>query len=124
MMDNFDLKKYLAESKLNEAEDNDLYYTAGEMISQVGLFTKEKADKLEAENSGNLGRFFNTPEEKTELIKISEGYKAYLAKVKAAMDELINDPMYRVAVGDVGGKYRDRGPGETLEKAYMRSKNI
>jgi hypothetical protein len=123
-MDNFDLKKYLSESKLNEAEDNDLYYTAGEMISQVGLFTKEKADKLEAEESGNLYRFYDTPEEKAELIRISEGYKAYLAKVKAAMDELINDPMYRVAVGDVGGKYRDRGPGETLEKAYMRSKNI
>ena len=123
-MDNFDLKKYLSESKLNEAEDNDLYYTTGEMISQVGLFTKEKADKLEAEESGNLYRFYDTPEEKAELIRISEGYKAYLAKVKAAMDELINDPMYRVAVGDVGGKYRDRGPGETLEKAYMRSKNI
>ena len=123
-MDNFDLKKYLAESKLNEAEDNDLYYTAGEMISQVGLFTQEKADKLEAEKGGNLYRFYDTPEEKAELIRISEGYKAYLAKVKAAMDELINDPMYRVAVGDVGGKYRDRGPGETLEKAYMRSKNI
>ena len=124
MTDNFDLKKYLAENKLNEAEDNDLYYTAGEMISQVGLFTKEKADKLEAEEGGNLYRFFDTPEEKAELIRISEGYKAYLAKVKATMDELINDPMYRVAVGDVGGKYRDRGPGETLEKAYMRSKNI
>jgi hypothetical protein len=121
-MDNFDLKKYLAENKLNEVEDNDLYYTAGEMISQVGLFTQEKADKLEAEKGGNLYRFYNTPEEKAELIRISEGYKAYLAKVKAAMDELINDPMYRVAVGDVGGKYRDRGPGETLEKAYMRSK--
>jgi hypothetical protein len=38
-----------------------------------------------------------------------------------AFDELMNDPMYRVAVGDVGGKYRDRGPGETLEKAYYRS---
>ena len=123
-MDNFDLKKYLAENKINEAEDNDLYYTAGEMISQVGLFTQEKADKLEAEKDGNLYRFYDTPEEKAELIRISEGYKAYLAKVKAAMDELINDPMYRVAVGDVGGKYRDRGPGETLEKAYYRSKNI
>jgi len=117
-MDNFDLKKYLAENKLNEAEDNDLYYTAGEMISQVGLFTQENADELEAEERGNLNRFFDTPEEKEELIKISEGYKTYLAKVKATMDELVNDPMYRVAVGDVGGKYRDRGPGETLEKAY------
>jgi len=123
-MDNFDLKKYLSESKLNEAEGNDLYYTAGEMISQVGLFTKEKADKLEAEEGGNLYRFFDTPKEKAELIRISEGYKAYLAKVKAVMDELINDPMYRVAVGDIGGKYRDRGPGETLEKAYYRAKNI
>ena len=123
-MDNFDLKKYLSESKLNEAEGNDLYYTAGEMISQVGLFTQEKADKLEAEESGNLYRFFDTPEEKSELIKISEGYKAYLAKVNTMMNELINDPMYQVAVGDVGGKYRDRGPGETLEKAYIRSKNI
>ena len=123
-MDNFDLKKYLAENKLNEAEGNDLYYTAGEMISQVGLFTQEKADELEAEGRGNLNRFFNTPEEKAELIKISEAYPAYLAKVKAMMDELINDPMYQVAVGDVGGKYRDRGLGETLQKAYMRSKNI
>jgi hypothetical protein len=120
----FDLKKYLAENKLNEAEDNDLYYTAGQMISQVGLFTQKKAAELEADDRGNLYRFFNTPEEKTELIKISEAYPAYLAKVKATMDELINDPMYRVAVGDVGGKYRDRGPGETLEKAYYRSKNI
>jgi hypothetical protein len=121
-MDNFDLKKYLAENKLNEAEGNDLYYTAGEMISQVGLFTQENADRLEAEDRGNLYRFFDTPEEKTELIKISEEYKNYLAKVKATMDELVNDPMYRVAVGDVGGKYRDRGPGETLQKAYYRSK--
>ena len=123
-MDNFDLKQYLAENKLNEAEGKDLYYTAGEMISQVGLFTQNKAAELEADDSGNLYRFFNTPEEKTELIKISEEYKNYLAKVKATMEALINDPMYRVAVGDVGGKYRDRGPGETIEKAYMRSKNI
>ena len=123
-MDNFDLKQYLAENKLNESEGKDLYYTAGEMISQVGLFTQNKAAELEADDSGNLYRFFNTPEEKTELIKISEEYKNYLAKVKATMEALINDPMYRVAVGDVGGKYRDRGPGETLEKAYMRSKNI
>jgi hypothetical protein len=123
-MDNFDLKKYLAENKLNEAGGNDLYQTAGEMISQVGLFTQKKADELEAEDRGNLYRFFDTPEEKSELIKISEGYKAYLAKVKTMMDELMNDPMYQVAVGDVGGRYRDRGPGETLEKAYYRSKNI
>lgn len=121
-MDSFDLKKYLAENKLNEVEGNDLYHTAGEMISQVGLFTQEKADELEAEGGGNLNRFFDTPEEKSELIKISEAYPAYLAKVKAMMDELINDPMYQVAVGDIGGKYRDRGPGETLEKAYMRAK--
>jgi hypothetical protein len=121
MIDNFDLKKYLAENKLNEAEGKDLYYNAGQMISQVGLFTRENADKMEADGSGNLYRFFDTPEEREELIKISEGYKDYLAKVKATMDSLINDPMYQVAVGDVGGKYRDRGPGETLEKAYMRS---
>ena len=112
------------ENPLNEAEDNDPYYTVGQMISQVGLFTQKKADELEADDRGNLYRFFDTPEEKTELIKISEAYPAYLAKVKATMEALINDPMYRVAVGDVGGKYRDRGPGETLEKAYMRSKNI
>jgi hypothetical protein len=124
MIDNFDLKQYLAENKLNEAEDNDPYYTVGQMISQVGLFTQKKADELEADDRGNLYRFFDTPEEKTELIKISEAYPAYLAKVKATMEALINDPMYRVAVGDVGGKYRDRGPGETLEKAYYRSKNI
>ena len=123
-MDNFNLKQYLAENKLNEAEDNDLYYTAGQMISQVGLFTQKKATELEADDRGNLYRFFDTPENKTELIKISEAYPAYLAKVKATMEALINDPMYRVAVGDVGGKYRDRGPGETLEKAYYRSKNI
>ena len=122
MTDNFDLKKYLAESKLNESEGKDLYYNAGQMISQVGLFTRKNADEMEADGSGNLGRFFNTPEEREELIKISEGYKDYLAKVKATMDSLINDPMYQVAVGDVGGKYRDRGPGETLEKAYYRSK--
>jgi hypothetical protein len=121
MMDNFDLRKYLAEIKLNEAEETDLYYDAGQMISQVGLFTRENANKLEAEGYG-IGRWYDTPEEKEELIKISEGYKDYLAKVKAAFDELMNDPMYRVAVGDVGGKYRDRGPGETLEKAYYRSK--
>jgi hypothetical protein len=88
------------------------------------LFTQKKADELKAEDRGNLYRFFDTPEEKSELIKISEGYKAYLAKVKTMMDELMNDPMYQVAVGDVGGRYRDRGPGETLEKAYYRSKNI
>jgi len=123
-MDNFDLKKYLAENKLNEAEGNDLYLTAGEMISQVGLFTQEKADELEAEERGNLHRFFSTPEEKAELIKISEAYPAYLAKVKAMMDELMNDPMYQVAIGDAGGRYRDNGPGAPLAKAYMRSKNI
>ena len=116
-MDNFDLKKYLAENKLNEAEDDMLYNTAGQMISQVGLFTQELADKLEAEGRGNLSRFFDTPEEKAELIKISEAYPAYLAKVKAMMDELMNDPMYQVAVGDAG---RDNA----LEKAYYRAKNI
>ena len=120
-MDNFDLRKYLTEIKLNEAEETDLYYDAGQMISQVGLFTRENADKLEAEGDG-IGRWYNTPEEKEELIKISEAYPAYLAKLKATFEELMNDPMYRVAVGDVGGKYRDRGPGETLEKAYYRSK--
>ncbi len=114
----FDLKKYLAENKLNEAEDNDLYYTADQMISQVGLFTQENADEMEADGSGNLYRFFDTPEEKAELIKISEGYKTYLAKVKAMMGELMSDPMYQVAVGDAG---RNTNP---LEKAYMRAKNI
>jgi len=92
------------------------------MISQVGLFTQEKADELEAEGRGNLYRFFVTPEEKEELIKISEEYKNYLAKVKATIDALVNDPMYQVAVGDVGGQYRDKGVGATLEKAYYRSK--
>ena len=123
-MDNFDLKKFLAENKLNEAEGNDSYLTAGEMISQVGLFTRELADKLEAEERGNLYRFFDIPEQKEELIKISEEYKNYLAKVRSTMDELINDPMYQVAVGDAGGRYRDKGPGATLEKAFYRSKNI
>jgi hypothetical protein len=55
------LKWNLDESNINEAEDNDLYYTAGEMISQVGLFTQENADELEAEEGGNLSRFFDTP---------------------------------------------------------------
>jgi hypothetical protein len=117
-MSNFDLKKYLVENKLNEIEENDLYKTAGQMISQVGLFTQEKADELEAEGRGNLYRFFKTPEEKSELIKISEAYPAYLAKVKSMMDELMNDPMYQVAMGDAG---RNSNP---LEKAYYRSKNI
>ena len=117
-MDNFDLKKYLAENKLNEAEGNILYNTAGQMISQVGLFTQENADKLEAEEVGNLYRFFDTPEEKAELIKISEAYPAYLAKVKAMMDELMSDPMYQVALGDAG---RNDNP---LQKAYYRAKNI
>ena len=117
-MNNFDLKKYLAENKLNEAEGKDLYNTAGQMISQVGLFTQELADKLESEGGGNLYRFFDTPEEKAELIKISEGYKTYLSKVKAMMGELMSDPMYQVAVGDAG---RSSNP---LEKAYMRAKNI
>ena len=92
-MDNFNLKKYLAENKLNEAECKNLYNTAGQMISQVGLFTQENADELEADESGNLNRFYSTPEEKDELIKISEGYKAYLAKVKAMMVELMSNPM-------------------------------
>jgi hypothetical protein len=114
----FDLKKYLAENKLNEAEGRNLYNTAGQMISQVGLFTQENADEMEADGSGNLYRFFNTPEERDELIKISEGYKVYLAKVKAIMGELMSDPMYQVAVGDAS---RNENP---LEKAYMRAKNI
>jgi hypothetical protein len=116
-MDNFDLKQYLVENKLNEAEGRDLHKIAGEMISQVGLFTREKADKLEAEERGNLYRFFKTPEEKEELIRISESYPAYLAKVKAMMDELMNDPMYQVAVGDAGRN-------NALEKAYYRAKNL
>jgi hypothetical protein len=103
-------------AKLDEAEGNDLYKTAGEMISQVGLFTQEIADELEAENRGNLYRFFNTPEEKAELIKISEAYPAYLAKVKAMMDELMSDPLYQVAVGDARDKVNP------LEKAYYRAK--
>jgi len=117
-MSNFDLKKYLVENKLNEAEENDLYTTAGQMISQVGLFTQKNADEMEAEGRGNLYRFFKTPEEKEELIKISEAYPAYLAKVKSIMDELMSDPMYQVAVGDAG---RNSNP---LEKAYYRAKNI
>jgi len=123
-MDTFDLRKYLTENKLNEAEGNDLYYTAGEMISQVGLFTQKNADEMKADGSGNLYRFFNTPEERAELIKISEAYPAYLAKVKAMMDELMNDPMYQVAVGDVGGKYGNKLPGEILQKAYSRSQKF
>jgi hypothetical protein len=123
-MDTFDLRKYLIENKLNEAEGNDSYYTAGEMISQVGLFTQKNADEMEADGSGNLYRFFDTPEERAELIKISEAYPAYLAKVKTMMDELMNDPMYQVAVGDVGGKYGNKLPGEILQKAYSRSQKL
>lgn len=123
-MDNFDLKKYLIENKLNEVRGKDSYYTAGEMISQVGLFTQEKADELEAEGTGNLYRFFDTPEEKAELIKISEAYPAYLAKVKATIEELMNDPMYQVAVGDIGSKYSNKGPGEILQKAYERAQRF
>jgi hypothetical protein len=115
-MDTFDLKQYLAENKLNEVADDMLYNTAGQMISQVGLFTQELADKLEAEGRGNLYRFFDTPEEKAELIKISEAYPAYLAKVKAMMDELMSDPLYQVASGDARGKVNP------LEKAYYRAK--
>jgi hypothetical protein len=124
-MKQFQLKQIIKEeikNVLNEAEGDNIYHTAGQMISQVGLFTKELADKLETENSGNLYRFFNTSEEKEELIRISEVYPAYLAKVKATMEELINDPMYQVAVGDVGGTIRDKGVGATLEKAYYRSR--
>jgi hypothetical protein len=123
-MDTFDLRKYLTENKLTEVKGNDLYYTAGEMISQVGLFTQKNADEMEADGSGNLYRFFDTPEERAELIKISEAYPAYLAKVKAMMDELMNDPMYQVAVGDVGGKYGNKLPGEILQKAYSRSQKF
>ena len=123
MVVKFTLTNKVSENKLNEAEGTDLYYDAGQMISQVGLFTRENADKMDAKGDG-IGRWYDTPEEREELIKISEAYPAYLAKVKAAFDELMNDPMYRVAVGDVGGKYRDRGPGETLEKAYYRAKNM
>jgi hypothetical protein len=123
-MDTFDLRKYLTENKLTEVKGNDLYYTAGEMISQVGLFTQKNADEMEADGSGNLYRFFDTPEERAELIKISEAYPAYLAKVKTMMDELMNDPMYQVAVGDVGGKYGNKLPGEILQKAYSRSQKL
>jgi polyhydroxyalkanoate synthesis regulator phasin len=107
---------------INESEGRDLYKTAGEMISQVGLFTQENADELEAEGRGNLYRFFKTPEEREQLIKISEAYPAYVAKVKTIMDELMSDPMYQVAVGDVGGGRSPKTTGETLEKAYNRSK--
>lgn len=107
-----------------EVEGKDLYYTAGEMIGQVGLFTQEKADELEAEGTGNIYRFFDTPEERTELIKISEAYPAYLAKVKAMMDELMNDPMYQVAVGDANVKFKNKGPGEILQKAYERAQKF
>ena len=70
-MDNFDLKKYIAESKLNEGiGDDNPYFTAGEMIDQVGLFTQEKADELEARGGGNLYRFFVTPEEKEEILNV------------------------------------------------------
>ena len=123
-MDTFDLKKYLTENKLNEIGGKDSYSTAGEMISQVGLFTQEKADELEAEGTGNLYRFFSTPEERAELIKISEAYPAYLAKVKATIEELMNDPMYQVAVGDMGSKYSGEGPGKILQKAYERAQRF
>jgi hypothetical protein len=52
-----------------------LYYDA-QMISKLAYF-RENANKLEAEESGKY-RFFDTPEEREELIKISEAYPAYL----------------------------------------------
>jgi len=106
---------------LAEDSKNDAYLTAGEMISQVGLYTQQNAESLKSSKSGNLYRFFNTPQEEAEIIKVSEEYKGYLAKLKAAVDALTKNPLYQVAVGDAGGRYRDRGIGATIEKAYNRS---
>ena len=107
-----------------DVSSNDLHITAGEMISQVGLYTKKNAAKLKSSTNSNLYRFFDTPRQEAQLIKISEDYKKYLKKVQKAIDELTNDPMYQVAIGDAGGRVRDRGIGETLEKAYYRFNDI
>ena len=104
--------------------DKQVYITAGEMISQVGLYTQDNADKLKAKSGGNLYRFFSTPEEEAQLINASEQYVAYLQKLRKTIDELTSDPMYQVAVGDAGGRVRDRGIGQTIEKAYNRANNI
>jgi len=109
---------------IKEDSNTDLYATAGEMISQVGLYTQDNADKLKGANHGNLHRFFDTPEQKAKLIEISEAYKEYLVKVKTVLDDLQKDPMYQVAVGDARGQYRNIGVGATLEKAYSRAKDI
>lgn len=107
---------------LAEDSKNDAYLTAGEMISQIGLYTQQNADKRKADKSRDYQRFsINTPQEEAEIIKISEEYKGYLAKLKAAVDALTKNPLYQVAVGDAGGRYRDRGIGATIEKAYYRS---
>jgi len=36
----------------------------------------------------------------------------------------MSDPMYQVAVGDIGGKYSNKGPGEILQKAYTRAQRF
>jgi hypothetical protein len=107
------------------SSDNSLHHTAGEMISQVGLYTKKNADKLDQSGSGNLYRFFDTPQQKEELIKISEEYKQYLNKVKTTMELLMKDPMYQVAIGDAGAHIKTyKTPGEILDKAYNRAQNL
>ena len=103
-----------------------MHLTAGEMISQVGLYTQENADRIKAQGGYNLQRFFSTPEEEAQLIEISEQYLEYLKKVRATLDQLINDPLYQVAFGAAGtrGRASDRSIGGTLEMAYNLANDL
>jgi hypothetical protein len=102
-------------------DESDLYSIAGEMISQVGLFTQANAEKSKGNKYANLNRFYNTnnPEQESQLIAISEKYPEYTQKVKKYIDELVNDPMFKVAQGDSGGDVF-----KSLQLAYERNKEF
>ena len=113
-MDNFDLKKYLKEGKLNEANnDIDLFEFVGKMIIQNGLLTREKYDEIERRGDTHPESILMANKE--AIIKISEEYQDYLDKVGKVIGELKNDPLYKVAVADAG---RNHNP---LELAYWRA---
>jgi len=115
-MDNFDLKKYLREGKLNEASnDVDLFNFVGKNILQGGLFTREKVEKIESEGNTNPESILMLNKE--AIIKISEDYINYLNKVEKMIGELKNDPLYKVAVADAGSKH------DPLDLAYWRATN-
>jgi hypothetical protein len=105
------------ESLLNEKFNP--YVTAGQMISQVGLFTQDNAEESRGDKYANLNRFYNTTEQESQLIAISEKYPEYTQKVKKYIDELVNDPMFKVAQGDSGG-----GTFKSLQLAYIRNKEF